>query len=131
MNKWNRLVLALDEVFGFENKKKSSFRKVSQSFDEKTNEHVFLLEYRFQVGAGKQPVRKPVQQKAVQKKRVKRKQPERERQPEQSGYPLLQDVNDRIALPAVEWWLPGGKTSRRHSPNPDYPPIWQQWTTGG
>ena len=52
MNKWNRLVLALDEVFGFENKKKSTVRKVSQAFDEKTNEHVFLLEYRFQVGYG-------------------------------------------------------------------------------
>ena len=103
MNKWNRLVLALDEVFGFENKKKSSFRKVSQAFDEKTNEHVFLLEYRFQVGAGKQPVSKPVQQKRVQKKQVKsRKQPDRERQQVSDRYPLLQDVNDRIAFPAVK-----------------------------
>ena len=94
----------MDEVFGFENKKKSSFRKVSQSFDEKTNEHVFLLEYRFQVGAGKQSVKRPVQQKVVQKRRAKRKQPDRERQPERERdrYPLLQDVNDRIALPAVE-----------------------------
>jgi hypothetical protein len=102
MNEWNRLVLALDEVFGFENKKKSSFRKVSQSFDEKTNEYVFLLEYRFQVGAGNQPVRKPVQQKPAQKRRVKRRQPEKERQSGMDRYPLLQDVNDRIALPAME-----------------------------
>jgi hypothetical protein len=46
MNKWNRLLLLLDEVFGFKNKIRSKFRKISQSFDERTNEHVFLIEYR-------------------------------------------------------------------------------------
>ena len=50
MNKWNRLLAALDQVFGFANKKKSSWRKISQDFDEKTNEHVFMLEYRVRVG---------------------------------------------------------------------------------
>jgi hypothetical protein len=33
-------------VFGIENKIKSQFRKVGQDFDEKTNEHVFYIEYR-------------------------------------------------------------------------------------
>ena len=47
MNKETRLLAVLDDVFGLENKIDSQFRKVSQSFDEQTNEHVFLIEYRF------------------------------------------------------------------------------------
>ena len=43
MNKWNRLLAMLDQVFGFENKIRSNFRKVSQDFDERTNEHVILV----------------------------------------------------------------------------------------
>lgn len=49
MNKWNRLLASLDEVLGFKNKIRSKFQKVSQSFDEKTNEHVVLIEYRVSV----------------------------------------------------------------------------------
>ena len=49
MNKWNRLLAMLDQVFGFENKIRSKFRKVSQDFDERTNEHVILVEYRVRV----------------------------------------------------------------------------------
>ena len=49
MNKSNQLLALLDRVFGFPNKIKSTFRKVSQSFDEKTNEHVVLIEYRVSV----------------------------------------------------------------------------------
>ncbi len=49
MNKWNQLLAMLDEVFGFQNKIRSKFRKVSQAFDEKTNEHVILIEYRVSV----------------------------------------------------------------------------------
>jgi hypothetical protein len=47
MNKQTRLLAVLDDVFGLENKINSQFRKVSQDFDEQTNEHVFLIEYRF------------------------------------------------------------------------------------
>jgi hypothetical protein len=36
----------LNDVFGMENILKSDFRKVGQDFDEKTNEHVFYIEYR-------------------------------------------------------------------------------------
>ncbi len=46
MNKHTRLLTVLDDVFGMDNKIKSQFRKVSQDFDERTNEHIFLIEYR-------------------------------------------------------------------------------------
>ncbi len=46
MNKHNRLLAVLNDVFGMENILKSQFRKVGQDFDEKTNEHVFYIEYR-------------------------------------------------------------------------------------
>jgi len=49
MNKSNQLLALLDRVFGFPNKIKSTFRKISQDFDEKTNEHVVLIEYRVSV----------------------------------------------------------------------------------
>jgi len=49
MNKSNQLLVLLDRVFGFPNKIKSTFRKYSQNFDEKTNEHVILIEYRVSV----------------------------------------------------------------------------------
>jgi len=49
MNKWNRLLASLDRVFGMSNKERSTFKKLSQNFDEKTNEHVILIEYRVRV----------------------------------------------------------------------------------
>jgi len=49
MNKSNQLLAMLDRVFGFPNKIRSTFRKHSQDFDEKTNEHVILIEYRISV----------------------------------------------------------------------------------
>ena len=48
MNKVTRLRAMLDAVLGFENKVRSNFKKVSQAFDEKTNEHVIVIEYRVQ-----------------------------------------------------------------------------------
>lgn len=50
MNKWNQLLDTLDRVFGFEDKKKSTFRKVGHTFDERTNEHVITIEYRVRRG---------------------------------------------------------------------------------
>ena len=47
MNKETKLLAVLNDVFGMENKIKSLFRTVSQDFDERTNEHIFLIEYRF------------------------------------------------------------------------------------
>lgn len=49
MNKSNQLLALLDRVFGFPNKRRSTFRKLSQDFDERTNEHVIVIEYRVQV----------------------------------------------------------------------------------
>jgi hypothetical protein len=51
MNKETRLLAAIDDVFGMGSKIKSQFRKVGQDFDERTNEHVFYIEYRFQCQA--------------------------------------------------------------------------------
>ncbi len=46
MNNYNNLLSALDQLFGFEDKKKSTFRRVGQHYDERTNEHVIIIEYR-------------------------------------------------------------------------------------
>ena len=46
MTKWDRLLAQLDKVFGFEDRARSTVKKRRQVFDEKTNEHVFILEYR-------------------------------------------------------------------------------------
>lgn len=50
MNKWNRLLDSLDVMFGFTDKKKSTFRKIGHTFDERTNEHVVTIEYRVRRG---------------------------------------------------------------------------------
>ena len=49
MNKSNQLLVLMDRVFGFPNKRRSTFRKLRQDFDENTNEHVIVLEYRVKV----------------------------------------------------------------------------------
>lgn len=36
----------LDRVFNFNNRSRSSVKKLRQGFDEKTGEHVIILEYR-------------------------------------------------------------------------------------
>ena len=46
MNKWNKLLAVLDQVYGFEDQVKSSMKKIKQGFDEKANEHVVVIEYR-------------------------------------------------------------------------------------
>lgn len=52
MTKENRLLAMFDRVFGFVNRKSSTYRKVSQFYDERTGEHVVLLEYRVRVEPG-------------------------------------------------------------------------------
>ena len=66
MNKWNRLLATPDQVFGFKDQKISTFRKVSQTFDERTNEHVFVIEYRVRRG-GDGVVTKNPKQKQISK----------------------------------------------------------------
>ena len=55
MTKWDRLLVALDQAFGFADRKKSSVKKRRQAFDEKTNEHVFIIEYRAVMGEHSDP----------------------------------------------------------------------------
>ena len=71
MNKETQLLAMLDNVFGFPNKIRSKFRKVSQSFDEKTNEHVIVIEYRVTVkGTMKSQPRVAAQQQVQQQQRM-------------------------------------------------------------
>ena len=46
MNKFNKLKTNLDDVFGFDENQKSSFKKIKQYYDQSTNEHVTIIEYR-------------------------------------------------------------------------------------
>lgn len=46
MNKFNKLKTDLDDVFGFDENQKSSFKKIKQYYDQSTNEHVTIIEYR-------------------------------------------------------------------------------------
>ena len=55
MTKWDKLLAMLDRVFGFEDRKRSSVKKRRQLFDEKTGEHVFILEYRVVKGEHSDP----------------------------------------------------------------------------
>ncbi len=50
MTTWNKLLVTLDEVFGFQDKIKSTVKKKQQHFDQETQEHVFLIEYRVMRG---------------------------------------------------------------------------------
>ena len=88
MNKWNRLLAVFDEVFGFKNKVKSTFRKVGQHFDERTNEHVYLIEYRVRRGGGIATSPREV------KKEVAGKKKERRAEKMKVGK-LVQDINAR------------------------------------
>ena len=55
MDSWNRLLTLLDQTLGFPNKIRSTVKKKWQSFDQRTGEHVFLLEYRIKVKPGIYP----------------------------------------------------------------------------
>ena len=81
MNKETRLSAVLDAVFGIENKLGSQFRKVGQDFDEKTNEHVFYIEYRVR-GKGELKTT-PILGKRKPKKKLKEQE-------------LLRQINARV-----------------------------------
>jgi hypothetical protein len=55
MDSWNRLLGLLDITLGFPNKIRSSVKKKWQTFDQRTGEHVFVLEYRIKVKPGIEP----------------------------------------------------------------------------
>jgi hypothetical protein len=85
MTKWDKLKAMLDQVFGFKDRKKSSVKKMRQGFDEKTNEHVFIIEYRVMRGEHSDPRRR---EKASIERRVNQKEVNS----------LIQDINDRATL---------------------------------
>lgn len=60
MNNWNTLLVLLDKTLGFPNKIRSTVkrRKKGQGFDQRTGDHVFVLEYRIKVRPGIQPKEK-------------------------------------------------------------------------
>lgn len=49
MNAWNKLLVAIDQALGFQNKVTSNVVKKWQAFDNTTQEHVVQLEYRVKV----------------------------------------------------------------------------------
>jgi hypothetical protein len=55
MNSWNRLLSLLNTTLGFPNKIRSTVKKRGQTFDQRTGEHVFVLEYRIKVKPGIEP----------------------------------------------------------------------------
>ena len=92
MNKWNRLLKCLDAAYGFENQVKSSFKKLRQGFDEKSNEHVIYLEYRV--------MRSEMSAKALKRKK-KKEAGELRRANQVKVGKLMKDINDeanRVAL---------------------------------
>ena len=85
MTKGNRLLAILDQMYGFEDNKKSTFRKVGQHFDERTNEHVFHIEYRVRRGGG------------VRKRNRKQKHKERMARKMKVG-DLVREIHARASL---------------------------------
>ena len=61
MDTWNRLLALLDQTLGFPNRIRSTVKKKWQSYDQRTGEHVFVLEYRIKVKPGTYPPEKPAQ----------------------------------------------------------------------
>ena len=85
MTKWDRLLVQLDKVFGFEDRARSTVKMRRQVFDEKTGEHIFIIEYRVVKGEHSNP--------------KKRKEASIERRANREEFrTLLQDINDRVQL---------------------------------
>ena len=59
MNRWNKLQVLLDSMFGFPNRVSSKVKKLQQGFDNRTQEHVVWIEYRVQVNNVQPPTPDP------------------------------------------------------------------------
>ena len=105
MNKWDRLLVQLDKVFGFEDRKKSTVKKSRQVFDEKTNEHVFILEYRVMKGERSDPKKRKEASvhRRMNKVRIGK---------------LLRDIDTQVQVAG----FPGGGNSGQDSPDHN-PPV--------
>ena len=58
MSTSNKLLAALDNAIGYPNKVHSSVKKKFQEYDNKTGEHVIVIEYRIKVSPGVNPPKK-------------------------------------------------------------------------
>lgn len=67
MSNWNRLLMVLNQTQGFPNKIRMIVKKKAQVFDQRTDEHVFILEYRIKVNPGTQPPSEPMRRTAASK----------------------------------------------------------------
>ena len=105
MTKWDRLLAMLDQVFGFQDRKRSSVKKRRQVFDEKTNEHVFIIEYRVMKREHSDPKRR---KKASVERRVNQKE----------VGDLLRDIHTHVQVAGS----PGVDISDRASPDHN-PPV--------
>ena len=56
---WNKLLIAIDQALGFQNKIASNVVKKWQAFDNTTQEHVISLEYRVKLKPAELPKPKP------------------------------------------------------------------------
>ena len=56
---WNKLLIAIDQALGFQNKVTSKVVKKWQAFDNTTQEHVVQLEYRVKVKPADLPKPQP------------------------------------------------------------------------
>ena len=72
-------------MFGFEDRARSTVKKRKQVYDEKTGEHVIILEYRVVQGEHSDPKKRT---EASVERRANRKEVNS----------LLQDINDRATL---------------------------------
>jgi len=69
MTMWNELLRVLDRMFGFEDRVSSQVKKIHQTYDSNTGEHVFWFEYR--LTGGDSPPPKP-DLDMLEEKRAKR-----------------------------------------------------------
>jgi len=81
MTKQNQLLKLLDNVFGFEHIRNSTFKKVKQEFNQKRNEHVITIEYRVETeGKQSQKINQDSKQKGTDLKSLK----------------LIRSINDEV-----------------------------------
>ena len=102
MNKWTKLQKILNLTFGFDHIKKSSVKKLKQFFDEKSDEHVFIIEYRCMIDRNP----KKTEHEKSEVRRINKLK-------------LLRDINDRSLL----WIQPGVRFQRHRLPQYILSPI--------
>jgi hypothetical protein len=70
MTMWNELQKVLDRMFGFEDRVSSQVKKIHQTYDSETGEHVFWFEYRLTAADSPPPTKPDID--VLNEKRIKR-----------------------------------------------------------